>query len=384
MKVNEIVYRQCARCVLDINDDPAITFDEKGVCSYCHKYDADESLYVKTGKEAADELTKIVNEIKVKGKGKKYDSILGISGGVDSTYLALQAKKLGLRPLLVHFDNGWNSELAVHNIEKIVSILGFDLHTFVVQWEEFKDLQLAFLRASVVDIEMITDHAIIATMYKLAIQFDIPFILSGTNIVTEGILPTPWIHFKADHVHIKAIQKQFNGKPFKTYPFLTVRLRSRAQIKGIRSVSLLNLMPYNKEAVKTDLKNELGWRDYGGKHYESVFTRFYQGYILPKKFKIDKRKAHLATLIGSGQISKEQAIEELKKPIYDETILKSDYDFVIKKLGLTNEQFAAIMQTPPKSHTDYPVEKEIYDRMPILKIIRPFWRFAKRFIFNQR
>jgi hypothetical protein len=274
--------------------------------------------------------------------------------------------------------------VAVDNIENVVSKLGFDLHTRVIQWEEFRDLQLAFLKASVVDIEMITDHAIIATLYKLAVKHNIKYILSGTNIVTEGILPLNWIHHKSDHIHIQAIQKRFVGKPLQTYPLLTVRLRNMAQLKGIQSVSILNYIPYHKEKAKEELKQELGWRDYGGKHYESVFTRFYQGYILPKKFHIDKRKAHLSNLICSGQISRDEALQELAKKLYDERNLLQDYDFVIKKLGLTKEEFERIMSTPPRPHTDFPVEREIYERMPVFKLVRPFWRFIKNNLLKEK
>lgn len=369
-------YKQCLRCVLDTNDNPEITFNTQGVCSYCMDYEEQEKILLRSGNQ--NELEQIVENIKRVGKGKRYDCILGLSGGVDSTYAALQAKKLGLRPLLVHFDNGWNSELAVSNIEKTINKLGFELYTLVVQWEEFRDLQLAFLKASVIDIEMVTDHAIVATLYKLAIKNDIKFILSGTNIVTEGVLPLNWIHHKADYVHIRAIQKQFVGKSFKTYPLLRVALRVRAELMGITSISLLNYLDYNKENAKKELIRELDWRDYGGKHYESVFTRFYQGYILPIKFKVDKRKAHVSTLICSGQITREEAIAELEKPIYNEDLLRADYDFVIKKLGLTKDEFEKIMAQPVVPHSHYPIEKNIYERYPSLKIFKTFWQAFKR------
>lgn len=367
----------CTHCILSTEDDPAIRFDEKGVCHYCREYSAHENEFVRTGKSAETELAAIVASIKEKGAGQPYDSILGLSGGTDSSYVALQAHKLGLRPLAVHFDNGWNSELSVKNIENIVRKLNIPLYTLVVDWEEFRDLQLSFLKASVVDIEMITDHAIVATLYKLAIEHNIKYILSGTNYVTEAILPPHWIHKKADYVHIEALHKKFGTVPLKTFPLYDLKLRLRAQFKEINSVSILNYIPYGKDIAKRELLQELDWRDYGGKHYESVFTRFYQGYILPEKFKIDKRRAHLATLICSGQLTREQALEELKQPIYDAELLKHDYDFVIKKLGLSRQQFEAIMNTPPVPHQAYPIEKEIYDRAPILKIFKPGWQWLK-------
>jgi len=373
-------YRQCTHCILDTNDDPKITFDSVGVCSYCQNYEKHQNHFVKIGAEGESELKNLIARVKGSGKNKKYDCIIGLSGGVYSSYLALKVSQWGLRTLAVHFDNGWNSELAVKNIEQIISKLNIDLYTLVIDWEEFRNLQLAFIKASVVDIEMITDHAIVATLYKLAIKHDIKFILSGSNYVTEAILPSNWIHHKADYVHIRALQKQYNERPLDTYPLLDLKLRMRAEFYGIQSVSLLNLIPYIKTEAKRELQEKLGWRDYGGKHYESVFTRFYQGYILPKKFKIDKRKAHLSNLICSGQITRADAIKELARPIYEENLLRTDYDFVLKKLELSHAQFEEIMNTPPKKHTDYPVEREIYDRVPALKIVKPFWQYFKKSI----
>jgi len=370
-------YIQCTQCILDTKDDSAIEFDGSGVCSYCRDYEIKESKFVKKGEEGERALEALVNKIKESGLGKPYDCILGVSGGVDSTYLAYQAKKLGLRPLAVHFDNGWNSELAVSNIENIINRLGFDLHTFVIDWEEFKDLQLSFLKASVVDIELLTDHAIITKLYQLAIENNIKYILSGTNVVTEAVLPSPWIHNKRDHIHIRAVQEKFGTVPIKTFPLFTSSLKWLVVWKGIKSASLLDLMPYNKKDVKKIIATELGWRDYGGKHYESVFTRFYQGYILPTKFGIDKRKAHLSNLICSGQISRGEALEELSKPGYDDATRKSDYEFVLKKLNLRHEEFEAIMKAPVRKHTEFPVENSIYDRFPWLKIVRPVWQKIK-------
>lgn len=329
------VYQQCIQCVLDTNDDPNITFDEKGVCSFCRSYAEHEHEFIKTGREAQQELERIVAEIKKAGAGKKYDCIIGLSGGVDSTYLALKAKEFGLRPLAVHFDNGWNSELAVSNIENIVTRLGFDLHTHVIDWEEFRDLQIAFLKASVVDIEVVTDHAIFASLYQIAVANNIKYILSGVNYVTESVLPPSWVHDKRDHIHIRAINKQFGTRPLKKFPLFTSSLKIKSTWHGIKSVGLLNYFPYIKADVKKTITEQLHWRDYGGKHYESVFTRFYQGYILPVKFGIDKRRAHLSNLICSGQITREEALAELAKPAYAEQQKTTDYDFVLKKFGFT-------------------------------------------------
>lgn len=374
------LYKQCAHCIIDTNDDPHVTFDNQGVCSYCQNYQRQKFQFVKVGADGESELKTLIERVKKSGKNKKYDCIIGLSGGVDSSYLALKVSQWGLRALAVHFDNGWNSELAVKNIEQIISKLKIDLYTLVIDWEEFRDLQLAFIRASVVDIEMITDHAIVATLYKLAIEHDVKFILSGSNYVTEAILPNNWIHHKADYVHIKALQRHYNKKPLVTYPLLDLKLRMRAEFHDIQSISPLNLIPYVKTEAKKELQELLGWRDYGGKHYESVFTRFYQGYILPQKFKIDKRKAHLSNLICSGQITRAEALAELAKPIYEENLLRTDYDFVLKKLELSPAQFEEILNIPPQKHTAYPVEREIYDRVPALKIVKPFWQYFKKSI----
>lgn len=369
------VYQQCSFSVMDNIADPSISFDENGICNYYYEYKKAEKEKVIEGDLGWSELQKIAHTIKEAGRGQQYDCIMGLSGGVDSTYVAYVAKKLGLRPLAVHFDNGWNSELAVMNIENIVNKLGFDLFTYVIDWEEFKDLQLAYLKASVVDIEAITDHAIFAAMYRIAGDKNIKYILSGTNVQTENTLPKAWVHSKADHVNIKAIHKKFGTVPLKTFPFMDSKVkRYYQQMKGVTAISVLNYVDYNKKAVKELIARELGWRDYGGKHYESVWTRFYQGYILPTKFGIDKRKAHLSDLIFGGQITKNEALIELQKPIYDPEQLKVDYEFVLKKFGLTREEFEALMRLPPKSHYDYDYEMAIDQRYPILKPFKKVFR----------
>lgn len=373
-------YQQCTVSVMDTIADPAIRFDEQGISNYYYEYQEAEKKYVFKGEAGETELKRIISAIKEAGKGKKYDCITGVSGGVDSTYLALMAKKFGLRPLIVHFDNGWNSELAVKNIENIIGKLGFDLYTLVVDWAEFKDIQLAYLKASVVDIEAITDHAILGTLYKLAAENGIKYILSGSNIVTEHVLPSNWIWNKGDAKNIKSIHARYGKVPLKSYPFFSSRdFLYYKKVKGIESISLLNFMPYNKTEVKKTIIDELEWRDYGGKHYESVFTRFYQGYILPVKFGIDKRKAHLSTLIFSGQITKEEALEELKLPIYDPMQLQTDLDFVLKKFNLSMEEFEALMNLKRHEHRDFDYEKgNIWEKYPILKPIQKLRNFIRK------
>lgn len=377
--MNNKEFQQCTKTVMDNIADPNITFDENGICNYYYEYFEKEKKHVKKGEEGIAFYNQKIAAIKEAGKNKQYDCILGLSGGVDSSYLAYIAKKEGLRPLVVHFDNGWNSELAVKNIENIVSVLGFDLYTYVINWEEFKDLQLAYLKASVIDIEVLTDHAIAATLYQLAANHKINYFLSGYNIVTEAILPKAWVFSKQDSVNIKAIHKQYGSVPLKTFPFLTpTKKRYYSLGLKIESVPLLNYIEYNKDNVKEVLVNELQWKDYGGKHYESVWTRFYQGYILPEKFKVDKRKAHLSTLICSGQISKEQALQELKEPIYVPEQLAIDKEFVLKKLNLTESSFDELMQLSPKPHTDFETEVYSYfDKYPVFKPLRGLYAAIK-------
>lgn len=374
-------YRQCSVSVLDTNDDPQMRFDDQGRSNYYHEYLVAEKAYVRKGEEGKRILEELAADIRMRGRGRKYDCILGLSGGVDSTYAAYVAAKLGLRPLAVHFDNGWNSELAVKNIENIVNRLGLDLITYVVDWHEFRDLQLAYLRASVVDIEVLTDHAIGAVLYQIAAKHGIRDIISGTNVVTEQVLPSHWIYNKTDHVNIRAIHRAYGSAPLGSYPFIDLKVKKYYQmLKGIRTHSVLNYVDYNKKKVKQVIADELGWRDYGGKHHESIFTRFYQGYILPTKFGIDKRKAHLSNLIFAGQMTKSEALRELEHPVYDPADLKKDYEYVLKKLELSAPEFEAIMSSPPRPHSDFEQERSIYERFPgFLPLRRPV-QFISRLV----
>ena len=347
-------YRICTHCIMDTTD-PEIAFDEQGVCNHCRQYALLEAQYpyAHGGGEAV--VAALVDEIKAAGKGRPYDCVMGVSGGVDSSYLAYQMHRLGLRTLAVHMDNGWNSELAVSNIEKLLNQLGIDLYTHVLDWEEFRDLQLSFLKASVPDAEIPTDHAIAAVLYDTAARHGIRYMISGTNIVTEAIMPRRWTYGIWDWRYIRGIHEQFGRVKLKRFPHYTRwSLLYCRFVKGIRSVRLLNYLPYRKEEALRVLEEELGWRNYGGKHYESIYTRFFQGYILPEKFNIDKRRAHLSTLICSRQMTREEALSELAKDAYASDLLATDKPFVIKKLGLTEAEFAALMAAPPRTYMDYP------------------------------
>lgn len=350
-------YQVCVQCVMDTTD-PDIKFNEQGVCNHCVEFQRIKQKY------DPSKLEEIIKKIKRVNRNKKYDCVIGLSGGVDSTYTALKTCELGLRPLAVHFDNGWNSELAVNNIENIVKKLGIDLHTHVVDWEEFKDLQLAFLKSGVPNTETPSDHGILATMYRTAAQYGIKWIISGGNIATEAIMPRSWeYNYHIDLKLLKSLHKKFGTKKMKTYPTMGLtRYIYYKIIKKIHEFRLLNYISYEKEIAKKEISNKLGWRDYGGKHYESIFTRFHQSYLLPKRFGYDKRRPHLSTLICSGQLEKAQAEEELKKPLYDLKQLEEDKSYVQKKLEITEEEFEKIL-TPSQNYKKYPSNRRLINAL---------------------
>jgi len=349
-------YQICTKTVMDTIGDPDITFDENGVCNYYHEFKSKLKIRVPPASEAKEKLDAMVGKIKKSGGGKPYDCIIGVSGGVDSTYTAWLVKQLGLRPLAVHLDNGWNSELAVKNIENILNKLGIDLYTEVLDWEMFRDLQLSFLKASTPDGEIPTDHAILTILYKIADKYGIKYIISGMNFRNEGMLPPSWGRGYLDWKYIQSVHRKFGTKSLKSFPHMNIfRFLYYNLIKKIRSISFINYIEFNKEAAMKVIQKELGWKYYGGKHYESIYTRFYQAYILPNKFKIDKRKAHLTCLmISTQEVSREQALQVLQSPPADPLLMDEDKTYVIKKLGITPEEFENIIYSPVKSILDYP------------------------------
>jgi N-acetyl sugar amidotransferase len=349
-------YRICSKTVMDTIGDPDITFDENGVCNYFYEYSAKLKIRVPPLEEGKRKLEAMVKKIKVSGKGKDYDCIIGVSGGVDSTYTAWLVKELGLRPLAVHLDNGWNSELAVKNIENILYKLDIDLYTEVLDWEMFKDLQLSFLKASTPDSEIPTDHAILSVMYKLAAKYKVKYIISGMNFRNEGLLPPTWGRGYLDWKYIKGIQRKFGTQNINSLPHFSVfQFLYWNLVKKIRSISFINYIDFKKDEAVKVIEKELDWKNYDGKHYESIYTRFFQAYILPNKFKIDKRKAHLTCqIISSGTPSREEAIDLLKKDIADPELIEKDKVYLLKKFDITSEEFDAIMKYPIKSILDYP------------------------------
>jgi len=349
-------YRVCTKTVMDTIGDPDITFDENGVCNYFYEYSAKLKIRVPPLDEGKRKLDAMVKKIKAAGKGKDYDCIIGVSGGVDSTYTAWLVKELGLRPLAVHLDNGWNSELAVKNIENILSKLDIDLYTEVLDWEMFKDLQLSFLKASTPDSEIPTDHAIVSVMYKLAAKYKVKYIISGMNFRNEGLLPPTWGRGYLDWKYIKGIQRKFGTQNIISIPHFSIfQFLYWNLVKKIRSVSFINYIDFKKDEAIKVIEKELDWKNYGEKHYESIYTRFFQAYILPNKFKIDKRKAHLTCqIISSGTPTREEAIEHLKKDVADIELMEKDKIYLLKKFDITCEEFDSIMNAPIKSILDYP------------------------------
>ena len=351
--------------------DPDIIFDENGYCNHCtNAIKKLNEVYFIDPDIKKKRLYEFIDKIKAEGKNKKYDCIIGLSGGVDSSYLAYKVVELGLRPLAVHLDNGWNSELAVKNIENIVKKLNIDLVTHVIDWEEFRDLQIAYLRASVIDIEVLSDNAIVISINNLAKKYGIKYFLIGFNYATESIMPSTWLYSpKYDSLNIKSIYKKFgSGKKLKTYPLLS--LYGYLQYRFFPKIKIydpLNYMEYNKAEALKILSNLFEWRDYGGKHYESFITKFYQLYILPKKFNVDKRRAHLSSLICSDQMTRHEAINELKSDLYPDTNLKLDIEYLIKKIGISLEEFNDLMNQSSKSHYDYPSWNGIIKKLSRIK-----------------
>jgi N-acetyl sugar amidotransferase len=348
-------YQICTQCIMDTTD-PDIQFDESGVCHHCTTYEHELSKRLYRGEEAKLKLNEVVVKMKRDGKGHEYDCIIGVSGGVDSTYVAYLVKNLGLRPLAIHFDNGWNSELAVSNIIQTLETLGIELHTYVIDWEEFRSLQLAFLRASVPDGEVPTDHAISALLFHEAARRGIKYVISGMNYATESGQVPSWMYGHMDWRYIKAVNRLFGTRKLKHYPHIGfVQLGWYSLVRRIQVLAILNYCEYDKAKAMEIMRKELGWKYYGGKHYESLYTRFYQGYILPKKFRIDKRVLHLSSLINSGQLTRDEALKELDHNEYlIGGLAEDDKIYVQKKLQLDATEFDKIMQLPTTTFRSYP------------------------------
>lgn len=348
-------YQRCSRCVMDTTDSK-ITFDAQGVCDHCRNFDKKIKPYWKPQENRYDELEKIAAKIRKEGKGKDYDCILGLSGGADSSYLAYIAKEImHLRPLIFVVDTGWNLNVAVENIEKIVKGLNLDMYTHVVNWKEMSDLQLSFFKASISSCDNPQDHAIFAAMYNYATKHHIKYILTGSNNSTEFIRPpVEWIYMN-DVVLLKDINRRFGKRPLKDYPLCGI-LKYKILYKyfyGMTRIYPLDYVVYDKDAAQEFLHEKYGWTKYENKHYENVFTRFFEGYYLPHKFGFDTRKNVLSNQILAGTMTRECALEILEKPPYDPEQMELDKEYVAKKLGITAKEFDEIIAIPNKTPADY-------------------------------
>ncbi|GGD02603.1 N-acetyl sugar amidotransferase [Pyruvatibacter mobilis] len=348
-------YQVCTRCIMDTTD-AEITFDEHGVCNHCQYFETGLKPNWFPNDQGKKMLREMIDQVRREGKGKKYDCIIGLSGGVDSSYLAAKVAEWGLRPLAVHVDGGWNSELAVKNIEMMTEKLGLDLATYVVDWEEMRDLQLAFLRSNVANQDVPQDHAFFAALYNFAAKEGIKYVISGSNYATESILPVSWGYDPMDIKHVTSIHKIYGTRKLRKFPtvnFFKFHIYY-PRILGMTVLRPLNLMHYNKDEAIEYLEKNYGWRYYGGKHYESRWTRFFQAHYLPTKFGYDKRRAHLSSLVVADAMSREQALQEMKKQLYTDNELAEDKAFVAKKLGITVGELEEFIAQPIKHYTDYP------------------------------
>ncbi len=356
----------CSRCIMDTTAAD-ITFDERGFCNYCTSFLDKRRKHIELdNNKRVERLETLVDMVKASGKGRKYDCIVGLSGGVDSSWALVQAVRLGLRPLAVHMDSGWNSELAQNNISNIVRGLNVDLYTHVIEWPEIRGLMEAFFEADVIDVEVLYDNAMLAVNFQQAARFGLKYILAGTNIATEGVdIPKNWNWYKSDKKNIIGISQKFGGPKLRTFPAIGTFDTARfVIINGIRWISFLDYLGYKKFEALEVLKAEFGYKPYPHKHYESVFTRFFQGYVLPNKFNVDKRKPHLSSLIMSGEMSREEALELASGIAYpSEREMEADRRYFIKKMGWTEEKFRNYMSRPEKPHTDYPSEAAFHERL---------------------
>ncbi len=357
-------YRICTNCVMDTSDSKII-FDENGVCDHCNDFYENILPNWHTDAKGNQQLEKIIEKIKIDGKGKDFDCIMGMSGGADSSYLLhIAVKKYGLRPLVFHVDGGWNSKIAVNNIKVMIEKLNLDLFTEVINWEEMKAFQIAYFRSGLSNIDIPQDHAFIATLYNFAAKHKIKYILNGGNISTECVRnPLEWIYYGTDMSQIRDIRKKFCDNPLKTYPFSSV-LKHKFYLRHIQKIEVikpLNYFPYIKEEAMKKLKAIYGWQPYTQKHFESRFTKFYEGFWLPKKFGFDTRRVQYSSLILTGQMTRGEALEKLKSPPISEKEAKHDFEYVANKLDISTLELQKYFEEQNKTYKDYKNEEFLFN-----------------------
>mgnify|MGYP000031693973 CR=1 FL=1 len=357
------IYQVCTRCVMDTTD-AAISFDAAGVCDHCRTFDSQILPDWQPSDTHSAELEASIEAIRKAGHGRDFDCIIGMSGGIDSSYLTYLAKeRFGLRPLVFHVDAGWNSQIAVNNIERIIDGLGLDLYTEVIDWEEMKDLQLAFFKSGVPHIDTPQDHAFFATMYRFAARHGIKHILTGANYSTECVRnPMEWMYYQSDSIQLRDIHRRHGTRPLRRFPVTSILWHKMwlPYVRGIKVVRPLNQIPYVQKDAKALLIERFGWQPYPQKHFESRFTRFYESYWLPERFGYDVRKVQYSSLILTGQMSRDEAVERLKAPSYDKATIASEIEFVASKLGISVDELNGYMAVPKRSFRDYRSQQHIY------------------------
>lgn len=342
----------CLRCIMDTSD-PNITFDSRGVCNHCHAYDDNVARYGYHGKSSDEALAALVEQMKRDGKGKEYDCMLGLSGGVDSSYMLYQTRQFGLRPMVVHVDAGWNDNRAEENIRKLCHALDYKIHCVSIDWDTMKELQRAFMFSGLPNLDIPQDHAFAAGVYEMAKKHNLSYILNGSNFSSEGILPQAWAYASIDFRHIQSVYKKHGrGFPLRKYSHFGLIQYSVYQ-KTMKRVKLLNYIPYSTKAAIETLSREFNWQYYGSKHYESIFTRFmYTSYLLPK-FGYDMRRAHLASLVVSGDITREEALKQMESPPLSSEQLRKDCSYVLERLDISLQEWQTILAAPNNTENDY-------------------------------
>jgi N-acetyl sugar amidotransferase len=350
------IYKICSHCVMDTSDS-AIQFDDAGVCDHCNEFWQNTKPHWHTDERGQLALTKIVAQMKAEGKTRDFDCILGLSGGLDSSYmLHLLVKDYGLRPLVFHVDGGWNTDIAVNNIQMLVDKLGLDLYTEVINWQDMQDFQLAFFKSGVPHLDIPQDHAFIATLYHFANKHNIKYIINGGNFSTECVRnPLEWLYYGTDMAQINDIRKQFCTRPLEHFPFSSVLFHKiyLRYFKGVKVAKPLNMMPYTKKLAVDTLTEIYGWKAYPQKHFESRFTKFYEGYWLPTRFGFDTRRVQYSSLILTEQMTRDEALVKLKAPAYDPEAIESEFEYVATKLGIAVEELKRLHEMPLKSFRDY-------------------------------
>lgn len=358
------MYKICTHCVMD-SSDSQISFDEAGICDHCNDFERNVLPNWHTNKRGRAEFQQQVEKIKADGKGRSFDCIMGMSGGLDSSYLLhLAVKEFGLRPLVFHVDGGWNTDIAVNNIQVIVDKLGLDLYTEVINWEEMRDFQLAFFKAGVPHLDIPQDHAFVATLYHFANKHGIKYILNGGNISTECVRnPKEWLYYGTDMAQLRDIQRRFGTVKLETYPFSSVLFHKvyLRYLKGVRVVKPLNYLPYTKETAIEALTAEYGWKAYPQKHFESRFTRFFESYWLPTRFGYETRRVQYSSLILTGQMTREVALKRLQSPAYDPATIDEDFEYIATKLGISVQELRHYHEMPKKSYKDYKNQEWLFD-----------------------